>query len=69
MEAVDADGLRGVVCGNRASASGVRWRVTILVLREAFGVALAEADMVVVVGVVYSRYGDVVVVVVDDYGV
>lgn len=43
---VDADGLRGVVCGNRDSTSGVRWSVTIRVLREAFGVALADADMV-----------------------
>lgn len=46
MVMVDADGLRGVVCGNRDSTSGVRWSVTIRVLREAFGVALADADMV-----------------------
>lgn len=43
--------------------------MTILVLREAFGVALADADMVIDVGVVSSRYDDVAVVVVDGYGV
>jgi len=68
-EEVDADGFRGDVCGNRSSASGVRWRVTILVLREAFGVTLADADMAGGVDVVLSairRYGGIVG---DDHGV
>lgn len=44
--ATSAGFCAGAVCGNCASASGERLRVTILVFRDVFGVALAEGDMV-----------------------